>query len=267
MPHREYSPARTGNVIVTVALSLGVAILATASFADSHDKTYSDAERNEIEKIIHDFIMKSPETIMRSLQEYQARQEAEKEKQIVDVIRERRDDLINDPDSYVAGNPDGDVTMVEFFDYRCGYCKRVHPVVQKLVKDDGNIRLVYKEFPILGPASLYATRAAIASLPGDKYLPFHNALMEARGELTEERVLFIAAEVGLDADQIEATMDTSKDRVREIIAKNFELAEALKITGTPAFVVGDAVIRGAADMATFVEVISDTRKKQKANDR
>lgn len=253
--------------IAKMLLVVAVAVVFSAhpALATSHDRAFSKEQRKEIEEIVRDYIMRSPETILQSVQQHQARQDAQKEQKIVDVIRDRRDELLNDPNSYVAGNTNGDVTVVEFFDYRCGYCKRVHPVVQKLLKDDDNIRLVYKEFPILGPASVYASRAAIASLSGNKYLPFHNALMAARGELTEERVLFIAAEVGLDADEVEVEMERSKDRTREIIAKNFDLAEALKINGTPAFVIGDTVIRGAVDMSTFVEVIADMRKKQKVD--
>ncbi|WNJ99916.1 DsbA family protein [Thalassospiraceae bacterium LMO-JJ14] len=239
-------------------------LVASPVLATSHDTVFSNEETQAIKQIIRDYIMKSPETILRSVQEHQARQESEKEQRVVEIIRDRSEELLNDPNSYVAGNPEGDVTMVEFFDYRCGYCKRVHPVVKKLLQDDGNIRLVYKEFPILGPPSVYAARAAIASLPGEKYLPFHNALMEARGALTEERVLFIAEDVGLDPETVEADIKSGKDRANEIIAMNFDLADALKITGTPAFVIGDTVIRGAVDMSTFVDAIADVRKKQRA---
>lgn len=257
-------PGLSRSLLLTVLATGFLMVAGKPALASSHEATLSEEQRKEIEQIIHDYIMKSPETILRSVQEHQARQEAQKELKIVEVIRDRSDELLRDPDSFVAGNPDGDVTMVEFFDYRCGYCKRVHPVVKKLLEDDGNIRLVYKEFPILGAPSVYAARAAIASLGSGKYLPFHNALMEARGQLTEERVLFIAEEVGLAAGKIEAGMDGAKERAQQIIARNFDLAEALKITGTPAFVVGDTVIRGAADMAAFVEVIAEVRKKQKA---
>lgn len=257
-------PGLTRRLLLTVLATGFLMVAGKPALASSHETTLSEEQRKEIEQIIHDYIMKSPETILRSVQEHQARQEAAKERQIVDIIRERSDELLRDPDSYVAGNPDGDVTLVEFFDYRCGYCKRVHPVVKKLLEDDGNIRLVYKEFPILGAPSLYAARAAIASLGSGKYLPFHNALMEARGQLTEERVLFIAEEVGLDADEIESGMEQAKERAQQIIARNFGLAEALKISGTPAFVIGDTVIRGAADMSAFVEVIAEVRKKQKS---
>ena len=250
---------------ITAYASALLLFVAPPVFATSHDAVFTDDETQTIEQIIHDYIMKSPETILRSVQEHQARQETKKEQRIVEIIRDRSEELLNDPNSYVAGNPEGDVTVVEFFDYRCGYCKRVHPVVKKLIEDDGNIRLIYKEFPILGPPSVYAARAAIASLPGEKYLPFHNALMEARGALTEERVLFIAEDVGLDPEAVETDMKSGKGRADEIIARNFDLADALKITGTPAFVIGDTVIRGAVDMSTFVDVIADVRKKQRAD--
>lgn len=257
-------PGLTRRLLLTVFATGFLMVAGKPAVASSHEATLSEEQRKEIEQIIHDYIMKSPETILRSVQEHQARQEARNELKIVEVIRERSDELLRDPDSFVAGNPGGDVTMVEFFDYRCGYCKRVHPVVKKLLQDDGDIRLVYKEFPILGAPSVYAARAAIASLESGNYLSFHNALMEARGQLTEERVLFIAEDVGLDADEIEAGMDRAEERAQQIIARNLELAEALKINGTPAFVIGDTVIRGAVDMSTFVKLIAEARKKQKA---
>lgn len=236
-------------------------------FSESRDLEFTHDEKKAIEEIIRDYIMKSPEAILRSIQEYQSRQEVAKEQQLVKVIRDRQAELLNDPNSFVAGNPDGDLTIVEFFDYQCGYCKRVHSVVKKLLQDDGNIRLVYKEFPILGPASVYAAEAAMTTGSNEKYLPFHDALMNSRGQLTEERILSIAASAGLDSMALKDEIAESKTQNQAVITKNYDLAEALNISGTPAFVIGETVIRGAVDMSTFVEVIAAARKNNGATRR
>jgi protein-disulfide isomerase len=167
-------------------------------------------------------------------------------------------DLKNDGYSFVAGNPDGDVTIVEFFDYRCGYCKQSFPDLMKTVEADGNIRLVLKEFPILGADSFLASQAAIASQEQDKYLEFHTALMESRGGMTIDRIRSIAADVGLDVAMLEA--DMKNDSVREVVEKNYELAQQLGISGTPAFIIGDEFIPGVVSSEKMQELITAARK-------
>ena len=168
-------------------------------------------------------------------------------------------DLKKDGFSYVAGNPDGDVTIVEFFDYRCGYCKRSFPDLMKTVAEDGNIRLVLKEFPILGEESIMASQAAIASLQQGKYIEFHTALMEARGGLSKERILSIATDVGLDTGKLQA--DMQKDEVRETVERNYALAKQLGINGTPAFVIEEHFIPGVISPEQMQQVIADAREK------
>jgi protein-disulfide isomerase len=157
----------------------------------------------------------------------------------------------------VLGNRNGDVTVVEFFDYRCPYCKRAAPVLDEVIKADGRVRRVMKEFPILGPDSVIASRAALAARAQGKYEELHRALIGARGQLDESAVMAAAKGVGLDLDRLRRDMRSTE--IDGIIRRNRELAESLEITGTPAFVIGDAFLPGAADAATFRSLIQKAR--------
>lgn len=174
-------------------------------------------------------------------------------------------ELKEDGYSFVAGNPDGDVTIVEFFDYRCGYCKQTFPEVMKAVEADGNIRLVLKEFPILGADSFLAAQAAIASIEQGKYLEFHTALMSSRGGLTMERIRSIATDVGLDLEKLEA--DMKMDAVRAVVEKNYALAKQLGISGTPAFVIGDEFIPGVISSEQMQALIAAARESAEQADK
>ncbi len=203
-------------------------------------------DRAEIERIVRDVIRENPEIVLEALEALRSREAKAREEQARRMLTERRDELLRDPASPVGGNPQGDVTIVEFFDYQCGYCKTVHPTVRDLLASDGRIRKVYKEFPILGPGSVIASRAALASRAQGRYHAFHDALMEARGAMNEEVVLRIARSVGLDVDRLKR--DMSAPEVERAIRANMALAEALGIQGTPAFVIGEQVVPGALEI-------------------
>lgn len=215
------------------------------------------ADKDAIEQIVRDYLRAHPEVIQEAMTELRRRQEEVRLAELRKLIEAHNDSLRNDSDSVIAGNPDGDVTVVEFFDYNCGYCKRSHPVVRKMLQNDDSIRLVYKEFPILGPVSLTASRAAIASRAQGKYLIFHNALMELRASLTEERLMQIAAEVGLDLDQLKEDMQAPE--VDKIIRRNHQLAQTLQINGTPTFVIGDNMAPGFLEMGQFQSLVDEAR--------
>ena len=225
------------------------------------EKPFSAAKISEIEKLVHDYIMTNPQVILDAVRAHQvaeeANAEAERQRQLVSM----RDQLENAPTSPVSGNLNGDVTIVEFFDYRCGYCKRVHDTVIDTVKDDGNVRLVYKEFPILGPESIAASRAALGVFfnSKEKYVPFNDALMRSRGNLNEARVLEIAESIGFDPELVKKNMEDP--RVNDELANTMALAEALNIRGTPAFVVNQTLVPGAVDAATFEGLIKSAREK------
>jgi protein-disulfide isomerase len=171
-------------------------------------KNVSKPDTKAIEKIIRDYLLKNPEIVVEAAEAHRRNVAAQEEKSLRQTIRARRKDIRHDPDSVVGGNLSGDVTLVEFFDYRCGVCKRVHPIVNQLIKQDGKIRIVYKEWPILGAQSIFASRAAIASRKqgDDKYLDFHNRMMAARQALTNDAVFKLAARAGLDPARLKRDM-------------------------------------------------------------
>ncbi len=158
----------------------------------------------------------------------------------------------------IGGNAKGDVTIVEFFDYRCPYCKQVEPSLDALLREDERLRVVYKEWPILGKDSVYASRVALAAVKQGKYDVFHSAMMATQGQINEEVILKVANSVGLDVAKIKADMNTAE--IEDILTRNKNLAEALGIHGTPAWVIGDEMIAGAVDIATMKAKIAAVRK-------
>ena len=238
-----------------LAAVLAVFLTLPPSVTAADPQTTPDAEA--IEKIVRDYLIRNPEVIVEALEELERRREIADQERAREAIVANREALLEDPGSYVAGNENGDVTIVEFFDYRCPYCKRSLGALMATLEKDPNVRVVFKEFPILGEESVLASRAAIASIQQGKYLDYHNALMDAGSELNEQSVLRIAREVGLDADKLMADMFSSD--VTEVIRDNYLLAEALGIGGTPAFVIGDQLIPGAIDEQRFAELIQEAR--------
>jgi protein-disulfide isomerase len=220
------------------------------------------AELDEFEQRVREYLLKNPEVIMEALQILQQRQRAAEAENLKRMIAERGEEILNDPAAPVGGNPSGAVTLVEFFDYNCPYCRRVAPTVLELEDADPDLRLVYKEFPILGPGSQFAARAALASRHQGKYVPFHNALMQATEQVTEETVMAIALDVGLDIEQLAA--DMQDPAIQEAIGRNLQLANALGITGTPSFVIGDEVVPGAVDLRTLQSLIARARREKEA---
>ncbi len=193
------------------------------------------------------------------MQNYQLRQQLAEQQAAAAAVAAHGDELKKDASSPVAGNPKGNVTIVEFFDYRCAYCKKVFPTVRELLKTDKNVRYVFKEFPILGPDSVTASRAALAvwSLAPDQYLDFHSALMNTHGGLSEVQVLGIAKKIGLDPEKVHKAMADPK--ITKTIEKNIALAQSLNIQGTPAFIVGDQLLPGAVELDHLRELVSAER--------
>jgi protein-disulfide isomerase len=211
-----------------------------------------------IERIVHDYLLRNPQVILDAVEKLEQKRNDEAQAAAKSAITERRNELLHDPDTPVAGNPNGDVTIVEFFDYRCPYCKQVEPALAQLRKDDPQLRFAYKEFPILGPESVIASRAALAARKQDKYQQLHDALMHAHGRLDEATVLKIGAEAGLDVKRLKADMDSPD--IEDIIGRNMDLARALNITGTPGFLVGDQLVPGAVDLPTLKKLVAEARK-------
>jgi protein-disulfide isomerase len=215
-------------------------------------------QRQEIESIIHDYFLAHPEFMVEVLRAAEAKVRVAKEEGARQAITAKRQELLQDANAPFAGNPEGDVTVVEFFDYRCPYCKQVEPVLDRLIKEDPKIRLVYKEFPVLGADSVYATRMALAARRQGKYAPFHEAMMATKGQISEETIVKVARSVGIDVDKAKADMQSPE--IDDIIKRNYALAEALDIQGTPAFIIGNALVPGATDIAKLKQLIADARK-------
>jgi protein-disulfide isomerase len=245
------------TTILSGVLSLGTLALTGGPLSAAEE--LSAAQQERIEAVVRDYILKNPEILIESLRRYEDKHRQASEEDAKKAIAANRDALEKNPTSPVAGNPQGDVTIVEFFDYRCGYCKKALLAVQELLKTDKNVRMVFKEFPILGPDSVIAARTALAvwKIAPAKYLPFHLALMESRGELSEERVLEIAKKVGLDVEKLEAAK--ADPVIDATIERNHELARTLQINGTPAFVVAGRLVPGALDGKSLREMVVTAR--------
>ena len=215
-------------------------------------------ERGKIERIIHDYLLAHPEVVIEALKAAEAQDKQRQAEATKAAIGAHRRELLDDTSDPIGGNPKGDVTIVEFFDYRCPYCKKVEPFVEAILKDDPKLRIVYKEFPILGDASLFASRVAFAALKQGKYAQFHVAMMAAKGDITEDVVLKVAGDVGLDVDKIKSQLNAPE--TEQSIKHNYDLANALGIAGTPGFVVGDILIPGAVDLAALKQAVAEARK-------
>ena len=235
------------------ALCFGAAPMARAA------DPMNPAQVEQVEKVIRDYLLKNPELIIQAVRGLEERQKREASEMTRELIGKHSKELRQDPDSYVAGNPKGDVTIVEFFDYRCGYCKQVHPVVKNVLRADGKVRLVMKEFPVLGPESVAASRAAVAAFRGqrDKYFAFHDAMMERRGALNEAVIMEIAAAVGLNVEKLKTDMKSAE--VDRTLRENQKLAQTLGINGTPAFIVGKELLPGAIELDALKESVARAR--------
>ena len=220
----------------------------------------SPDQKKAVEGVIHDYLLKNPEIIAEAIDALQKKQKVAEADASRAALQAQSAALFNDPESPVAGDRNGDVTIVEFFDYRCGVCKRVHTIVDTLMKGDGKLRRVYKDWPILGPQSVFAARAALASRAQGKYLPFHNAMMEARGTLDKNAVFKIAEKAGIDLPRLVRDMDSAD--ITNILRRNYQLAEALKLNGTPSFVIGDQILKGGRDLETMRQIVADTRARK-----
>ncbi len=242
--------------VATLVLTIGVL---SVGWARAEHNNSASPEQRTLEQTIHEYLLDHPDVVLEVLEILRARKTATAAERTRASLAAHRDELVNDPASPVGGNPDGDVTLVEFFDYHCAYCKRVLGAMKAVLEEDPGLRVVFKEFPILGPDSFVAARAALASRKQDpaKYLEFHIALMSTRGRLTQPRILEIARDVGFDTERLVA--DMAAPEFAATIERNLALARALDINGTPTFVIGDRLIPGAVDLDTLRKLIAEAR--------
>jgi protein-disulfide isomerase len=211
-------------------------------------------------KTIREYLLANPEVLVEAMQELERKQDSQRDAVAEKGVKENQAELYRDPDSPVGGNPNGDVVIVEFNDYQCPYCKKAYQSVKSVAGSDGKVKIIYKDLPILGEASKIAALAALASVKQGKHLALHNALMEFTGKLDRDKILELAASVGIDRAQLEKDMEDPK--LKQIIDRNMSLASALGIRGTPAFVIGKQFVPGAVDAAALKQLIADARKGQ-----
>jgi protein-disulfide isomerase len=241
---------------VVAALACALAIAAPLRVPGAAEIT--PAQREAIEGIIHDYLMHNPDVVIEALRGAEETLNREADAKATKVLSDRRAEIFDDPATPVGGNPRGDVTVVEFFDYRCPYCKQVLPALQTLLNQDRKLRFLYKEMPVLGPQSVVAAQAALAAQRQGKYEAFHNAMMGTKGQITEDTVYKVAGSVGLDIARLK--QDMAAPEVDRAVKANLALADALNIHGTPAFIIGDHIVPGALDLDALKNMIADARK-------
>lgn len=232
---------RAGRRLVAAGLVASLAIGMGAAPASALD----DAQRKEFEGVIRDYLIKNPEVIQEAIMELQKRQAATEANQRQQALTTMKPLVFDSPRGVVVGNPKGDVTLVEFFDYNCGYCRRALADMQQLMKNDPKLKVVLKEFPVLGPGSVEAAQVAVAvrlTAP-EKYYAFHEKLLSERGQANKAKALEAAVAVGIDKAALEKAL--TNPEVNATLQENLQVADALGIDGTPSYVVGDAVIVGA----------------------
>lgn len=245
--------------------TLLAALLLTATPALALDLgAMSDAEKEQFGAAVRTYLMENPQVLIEAMTELEQRRLADEAKNDSAMIAQLQDQIYDDGHSWVGGNPDGDVTVVEFIDYRCGVCRQVFPHVEETVANDGNIKIIFKDLPILGQESDLSARFAIAvkQNEGDEaYKKVHDHFYSMRGNVTVEGLKATAQDMGFDADKIIADMNS--DAVTDVLRKNAQLADALQIAGTPTFIIGDALMRGMPQTG-IIPVIEKARADAKS---
>src|SRR6476646_10439652 len=232
--------------LLSLACAALLAIAALALPPAGRAQEIAPAQREAIEKLVHDYLLAHPEVLQEAMEELQKRQAAAETEKRKSAVKENATALFSSVDQVTLGNPKGNVTFVEFFDYNCGYCKRAMTDMLTLLKDDPNLKVVLKEFPVLGPSSVEAAQVAIAvnmqDKTGKKYLEFHLKLLGSRGEANKVRAMAVAKDIGLDMARLDK--DLASPEVKATLQESFKLDEALGLNGTPSYVIGDNVVVG-----------------------
>jgi protein-disulfide isomerase len=230
---------------------------APSTYADE----FSASQRSEVERIVREYLIAHPEVLQDAMNELDKRQTAAQAEKHKAAIKQYSEALFSSSRQVVLGNPDGNVTFVEFFDYNCGYCKRAMDDMLTLLKDDPKLKVVLKEFPVLGPGSVEAAQVAVAvhlqDKTGKKYLEFHQKLLGGRGEANKARALAVAKDIGLDMARLDK--DMASPEVKATLQESFKLAEALGLNGTPSYVIGDNVVVGAVGLEALKEKVNTSR--------
>jgi len=247
--------------MIRFAGAAGLASLMLVAVAPAAEPNFSEPQKTEIEQIIREYLVSHPEVLQEAIAELDKRQVAADTEKAKAAVAANAATIFDSPRQVVLGNAKGDVTLVEFFDYNCGYCRRALNDMLDLMKDDPNLKVVLKEFPVLGPGSLEAAQVAVAvrmqDKSGKKYLEFHQKLLGGRGQADKSRALAVAKDLGFDMPRIEK--DLTGDEVRATIDENLKMADALGLNGTPSYVVGQEVVVGAVGLEALKGKVGTAR--------
>jgi protein-disulfide isomerase len=239
----------------------GAAAAALLMLAPAAAQEFSTPQKSEIERIIKDYIISHPEVLQEAIAELDKRQAAAEAEKAKSAVASNAETIFNSSRQVVLGNAKGDVTLVEFFDYNCGFCKRAMADMQELLKDDPKLKVVLKEFPVLGPGSVEAAKVAVAvrmqDKTGKKYLDFHLKLLGGRGQADKARALAVAKEVGMDMARLDK--DMASDEVKVSLEESLKLAETLGLNGTPSYIVGSDVVVGAVGLDALRSKVAQAR--------
>lgn len=245
----------------SASLGAALALMALTAPAQAFDITnMSEDERTALRAEIRSYLLDNPEVIMEAVSILEQRQNEAQAMSDVEMVQLNAEALFEDANSWVGGNPDGDVTLIEFTDYRCSFCRRAFPEIEQLLEADGNIRFIIKEFPILGEESVLSSRFAIAARQiggDDAYKGAHDLLITHRGPINAEVLTRMAEELSLEPEAVLTRMDS--DEVTQVIADNHALAGRLQISGTPTFVLGEQLLRGYLPLADMQTLVAQTR--------
>lgn len=246
--------------------ALSVAILATSvpSHAENGSQSklpFTEDQRGAMEDFVRDFILNNPEVLMESINLMHEKERQQKDDEAKAALKESYSYFYQDPSVPEAGNPKGDVTVIEFFDYNCGYCKRAFDVVKQTIESDKNVRIRFIEFPILSEQSTEAAKWSLSAARQGKYWEFHTQMMNSPAPKNEENMTRMAKEAGLDIERLKK--DAASPEIEAELAKNRELTQKLGISGTPGFIVGDQILRGFVEYEGFKTIVEDERKKAK----
>jgi len=238
-----------------------IGAIAFGTPTSAHAQTLSPEQKTEVETMLRDYILNNGDVIIESVNKFQARQEEEANKKASEKAKVLIEQLKSDKNLAYAGNPDGDVMVVEFFDLHCGYCKKAFTEIQTLLKEDPNVKVVFYDMPILGPDSYTASKWSLAAKKQGKYFPYHAALIQHQGEYTEDVLTKLAKDVGLDTDQLKK--DAADPAIEEEIKEHLKMAQELGINGTPGFLVGEKIFRGYIPYDELKNAIAEVRKAAK----
>ena len=243
---------------------LAPALVAAAFIAPepASAQSFSEQQRTEIRKIVREYLLANPEVLEEVSAELSKRQAAAEAAKQVSAVRKHSEALFNSPRGVIVGNRQGDVNFVEFFDYNCGYCKRAMTDMLNLMKSDPKVRVVLKEFPVLGQGSIEAAQVGIAvrmqDPTGKKYLDFHQRLLNSRGQIDKAKAVAAAKDSGVDMGRLEK--DMASPEVKATLEENFRIAEDIGLNGTPSYVIGQQVVVGAVGLDALKEKIATARR-------